>query len=576
MHTFKLFSKFMAALALSAGLAACGGGGGNASAPAASPTATAVVSALTYQLDKPSITTSSSDRTTLTVTVLDSSNNPMSGVTTTVALDSGVYTPVNTVSDVNGLAVGVITVGSNKTNRNITATMGIKGQTSPSSTAVVNVKGTAITLLATPSTVTGGGVVKLDAVVADGAGVGIANAPLALTGTLGFSQTLTSDFSGLASTSIDTGSLTPGNYSVVATGMGTSTTVSIRVVDSNPSAIPSAVGTVSAASISAVPSNVAPNTAGSTSNRAALRAVFQDASNKGIQNIRVRFEIVSPSLGANEVISSGTSTVYSDTSGVAQASYIPDTRSSPTNGVIIRACYGASDDEIANNACPKSVRTTLTVATQPLAVSIGDNNELTRGNNNLTYIKMFDIAVADAAGNPVAGAVVSASVDIAHYGKGLYAASGVGTLPDGTTGTFTYPQSYSQPTTIEMQFPTTQVPGFATGRVWCQNEDINRNGFSDTGEDINGNGKLDPRKSDMVLSFVDKNVTDSVGRLAIRVEYAQSVATWLSYTVKATTSVSGSEGTEQKSYITRFIVGDDLTGSFLTPPYGVGSCVSAN
>jgi hypothetical protein len=45
-------------------------------------------------------------------------------------------------------------------------------------------------------------------------------------------------------------------------------------------------------------------------------------------------------------------------------------------------------------------------------------------------------------------------------------------------------------------------------------------------------------------------VTGSNGRMQIQVEYPQNVATWLTYVVRVTTNVAGSEGTVAKSYIT--------------------------
>ena len=265
-------------------------------------------------------------------------------------------------------------------------------------------------------------------------------------------------------------------------------------------------------------------------------------------------------LGSGEQISTGALVVYSDQNGVANAEYIAGTRSSPTNGVTIRACYAATDLDLAGGLCPSAVFATLTVAGQPLSVTLGDNNKLQRGANDLTYIKLFDIAVADAAGNAVANAVLSASVDITTYGKGRYS-DGAGS---GTTAGFSYQATLSP----------TAVPSATAGRVLCLNEDLNRNGFLDTGEDIDGNGILFPRKADVIVSFVGTNKTAANGRATIQVEYPQNVATWLFYNVKVTTNVAGSEGTVVKSYVTEFIEGDDKNGSFLTPPFGVGSCVS--
>jgi hypothetical protein len=282
-----------------------------------------------------------------------------------------------------------------------------------------------------------------------------------------------------------------------------------------------------------VPTTISPNAVGSSTNRAALRAKFINASNQAVQNVRVRFNIEAPALGSGEELSTGTATVFSDANGEAIADYIAGTRSSPTNGVKIRACYALTDAELANGACPAQATSTLTVASQPLAITLGDNNELQKGTSNLTYIKRFDVAVADAAGNAVANAVVSASVDITHYLKGL-----------------TYNGS----------------------KVACLNEDTNRNGFLDVGDDVNGNGKLEPRKADVILSFLGTNTTGANGRMQIQVEYPQNVATWLSYTVRVTTNVAGSEGTDSKDYLTSFIKGDEENGSFLTPPYGSGPC----
>lgn len=176
----------------------------------------------------------------------------------------------------------------------------------------------------------------------------------------------------------------------------------------------------------------------------------------------------------------------------------------------------------------------MTVASQPLSITLGDNNELAKGANNLTYIKKFDIAVADAAGNAVPNAQISASVDLRSYGKGLY----------------------------------------ISPRTWCTNEDLNRNGFLDAAEILAGDGdsEISPRKADVVLSFIGDKITGTNGRATIQVEYPMNVATWLVYAVKVTTSVAGSEGVVEKIYTTGFVEGDDKNGSFLTPAYGVNDC----
>jgi hypothetical protein len=434
------------------------------------------------------------------------------------------------------------------------------------------VTGAAISLTPVPATPAPGASTRIDVKVTDSTGAGVASVPVTLSGTLGLSATVTTDSTGNASATLGAAPVNPGSYTVDAAALGVQATRTVQVVSGAGGGIPGAVGPISAANLAVVPTTIAPNTPGSTTNQAQLRAKFLTAANQAIQNVRVRFEIMAPALGSGESISTADAIVYSDVNGEAIASYIAGTRSSPTNGVVIRACYGLDDSDIANGACPNSSTQTLTVAGQPLSITLGDNNELQKGANNLTYIKKFDVAVADSAGNAVANAIVSASVDITHYGKGGFSYANTTVL-----GSSTYQVTGDNPPNANTGGITTNaVPGQTTGRVWCPNEDTNRNGSIDVGEDINSDNKLEPRKADVILSFLGSNTTGTNGRLAVQVEYPQNVATWLSYTVKVTTNVAGSEGTDQKSYITSYVVGDDVNGSFLTPPYGANRCVDAN
>lgn len=523
----KIFGIF--GLGLSAVLIACGGGGGDPGSKPGSDPAKSSVASIVYQVDKNALSNSGKDVAVLTVTALDANNNPVANSALTVAVDSGVYTPVVASSDISGKASGEISIGGSKANREITATMTMGGKTA---VAVIPVTGSQIALSLVPATPNPGGSATLSIKVTDVNGSGIANATVKLRGTLGFTQTVPTDSGGNASATLPAAPNAAGTYSVEAVASGVVARQEVSVLSLGGGGIPDATGTISAASLAITPNTIAPNAAGATTSRAGLRAVFQNASNQAIQNVRARFEIVPPGLGSSEKISTGSATVYSDTNGQALADYIAGTRSSPTDGVQIRVCYGMNDAEIANGACPNFRIATMTVASQPISITLGDNNELTRGTDNLTYIKKFDIAVADAAGNAVPNAQISASVDLRMYQKGLY------------TGP----------------------------RILCSNEDTNRNGFLDAGEDIDGDGVLTPRKADVVLSYVGAKTTGSNGRATVQVEYPMNVATWLFYAVKVTTSVAGSEGTVEKQYWTSFIEGDEKNGSFLNPPYGVNGC----
>lgn len=527
-------------LVLSVGLISCGGGGGSAGT---TPGGTAAsVANFDYVLNKSSISNSGSDTVTLTATALDANNNPVSGVDFKVNLSSGIYTPTNTKTDTSGKAVGVIAVGGDKSNRTINLTMSVGGKTKSD---VISVTGSDISISTVPAAPAPGAGVTLTIKVVDVTGAGISNVPVTLGGSLGFKGTVNTDSTGTANATLAAAPTVVGTYTVTTTASGVTKSRDIQVIGATGS-VPDAVGTISAASLAITPNTIAPNLNGGTANKAALKALFQDSANRAIKNVRVRFEIVEPSLGAGEQISTGSATVYSDQNGVATADYIAGTRSSPTNGVVIRACYSLNDAGIANGACTQFKTATMTVANAPLSITLGDNNLLEAGANSLTYIKKFDVAVADSAGNAVSGAQISASVDIRNYRKAAGLAS-----------------ANSQVT--------------PTGTVYiCQNEDLNRNGLLDAGEDVNGNGVIEPRKADIIISYVGGQVTGANGRATIQVEYPQSVAYWLEYAVKVTTNVAGSEGLVEKAYVTEALEGDFPNGSFRKPPYGQLGCDSPN
>ncbi|RYE42964.1 MAG: hypothetical protein EOP24_30480 [Hyphomicrobiales bacterium] len=520
----KVMIKNIFAFCLAGSLIACGGGGGSGGTNPGDTGAKAVAS-VDYQLDKSTLTNTGADTAVLTVTALDANNNPVNGAAVSVVVDTGVYTPDAATTDAAGKVTGKISTGSNKSNRNIAFTVNAGGKIKSD---VLPVTGSQITFSTVPSAPAPGASVTLSLKVTDVNSAAIGNIDVALGGSLGFTGTVKTDTNGVATANLAAAPRTTGNYTVEATASGVTSKRDVQVVSAT-GGVPDAVGVISAASLSIAPNTIAPNSAGSTTNRAGLKALFQNASNQAIKDVRVRFEIVAPGLGAGEFISTGNATVFTDVNGIANADYVAGTRSSPTNGVVIRACYGNSDAEIANGACSNFKIATLTVAAEPLSITLGSNNEMSKGTDNLTYIKKFDVAVSDAAGNAVSNAQISASVDLENYLKG---------------------------------------PAYNGLKLICANEDSNRNGLLDAGEDRNGDGVLTPRKADILISYVGSRTTGANGRATIQIEYPQNVATWLLYAVKVTTSVAGSEGTVQRSFVTGFIEGDEVNGSFLTPPYG--------
>lgn len=590
------FSKYLVGLVTVVALTACGGGGGspgtttnstglastsNVSTTSVPVTAASVVSDFIFELDKTSVLNTGLDKSVLTILVLDKNRNVVSGVPVSVAVDSGgVFAASGLTTDSAGKVAGNITIGGDKGNRTINATITVNGIVKVASIVVT---GSQIVVTPVPATPSPGQPVILNISTSDGGGAVIQNAAVTLGGTSGASGALTTDVSGVKTATFIAPS-TAGIYTVVVTGLGTSTTKTIQVVVPGAAGIPVALGTVSSASLSPQPTSISANAAGMTTNRSRLSAKFLKADNSGLQNMRVRFEILPPALGAGEAISTGIEVVYSDVGGVAEADYISGTRSSPTNGVRVRACYKASDFTSAAD-CPAEVIANLTVAGTPLSISISDDNKMSKGLGNIAYVKQFLIQVNDSAGVAVKDAIVSASVDITHYGKGIYA----GQYPYGSTPPTIADQSLATvPTNPQTNPATTQVitsistkPGLLTGfipyfNIWCANEDLNRNGFIDSGEDINGDRVLQPRKAEIIVSYVSGNRTDANGQMLVQVTYGQNMGTWLAYTLRATTGVAGSEGDASKSYITDVLLADVANGSFLTPPFGSNACNTVN
>jgi hypothetical protein len=546
-------------------------------------TVTAVVAAdFIFELDKQTVVNSGNDKAVLTVLAVDSNRNVVANVPVLVSVDAGAVfssTTAGTTTNAQGQYIGNITIGGNKANRTINATIKIGAIEKVASILVV---GSQLSVTPVPATPAPGQQVTLNLSTQDSAGGAIPNIPVFLAGTSGISGTNTTDLAGIKVTTF-IAPAAAGTYTLVASGLGVSTTKVIQVISPAGGGFPNAVGVVSSASLSPQPSSISPNQGSATTSRSKLTVRFLTPNNSGIANMRVRFEIIPPALGSGEVISSGDSVVYSDSSGIADSDYISGSRSSPTNGVLIRACYKPTDF-VSPLDCPNFVTTSLTVAGSPLSISISDDNKLVVGLGGIAYVKSFLVQVNDASGVAVKGAIVSVSTDITHYGKGRFGGAyplglvapklvdpSIAALPVGSVTFVVSPSETVSPGPLSSPYV---LGGYFN--VWCANEDRNRNGSLDLMEDTNGDGILTPRKAEVIVSYLSGNTTDDKGQLLVQVNYGQNVGRWLSYTLRATTRVAGSEGDAAKSYITDVLEADVANGSFNVPPFGSGPCVSRN
>lgn len=571
-------------------IASCSGGGGSSGSniatgttsqsgagavggtSTATLTASAPVSDLVVSLDKSIVNNNAPTAVQLTVQAVDASRNAVvsaTGVITLIDIAGGSSLSGGPfVTDSAGQFIANITTGSNKTNRVVTLKITAGGVTKDTA---FNIVGSTLNISLIPGSPIPGSTATLEVTALDSSLSPIAGESVALSGFTEINgQSKITSLQGKA-TFVFNVPATPGAFSVNAAAVGATAIKSFQVLSPGTVDPTPAIGPILSKSLSANPAVIGVNASGSI-NRAQLRALFLTTGNRPVQNVRVRFEIIpGPSgaaLGAGESISSADSIVLSDSSGVTLSDYIAGTRSSPNNGVVVRACYDLND--FAVGACPNSVTASFTVASKPLSLTLGDNNLLEKADLNTTYIKRFVLVVADSAGQPVPNAQVSFSVDIYKYGKGAFGAG--------------YPSDFQLVTagvtrSVQVTPQDNKIDDVAVGRnSWCINEDVDRNGNIDGLEDRNGNNSLEPRQADITVSSdTPGNRTDSNGVLLIKVRYPQNVAAWLSYAIKATAQADGSQGTVVKTYRTDFVQEDLPNGSFLNAPYGTNpDCTQPN
>jgi hypothetical protein len=344
-----------------------------------------------------------------------------------------------------------------------------------------------------------------------------------------------------------TSAATTGSYTVTASIAGATDVQAVQVQPG--STVPVVTAPITASSVSANPSVVAVNVAGASTNRSEIRALFLSDNNAPLKNVRARFDLNGDPNSIGGTFTTGGGTLYSDANGVVTTAYVPGTRSSPTDGVTVRVCYGVSDTDPNLLNCLTSKLVTLTVTAEPLGVSIG-TDALIDTSDPLTYVKKFVITVSDAAGVAKPDVNLAASLDLPNYRKGFY------TIVSGKW--------------------------VKAASLTCANEDANRNGVLESGEDINGDGQLWPRKPDVIVSLLQSK-TGVDGTAVLQIRYARDHGSWVDALITVSASgVAGSEG--RANYLVAPVPVDAASinniaasPAFQVSPYGVGTaCTDPN
>ncbi len=552
------------------------------------PTASTVpvASDLSIALSAPTLPNSGTATVAATITAVDSNRIALAGIPIAVSVDnSAVATVSGNTTAANGTVVATVGIGSDRTNRPITVTASSGGITR---SATFSVRGATLSASFSPRVDANstGNIVEYRLVDA-------AEAPMALQDISVTSPGLPSasgrtDANGRFSYTY-TAPNTAGALQVTATAAGDSLTRTISVQAAG-GTLPEAVLPQSA-SLTPTPSVVSVNAIGSTTNQVELRALFLGANNQPVPNVRVRFS-VDPANSSDGTATQlgGASLSYSDNTGVARGVFIPGQRSSPTNGVTVRGCWSTNDTIPAVCPVDRTISATLTIVSEALSVNIRTNNQIKLGAAGLTYIKEYVVMVVDAAGQAKQDILITPSVDLTAYYKGVYVYNGSiweQRLRLADTENYSW-----DPATLSW------ARGATTTQPACPNEDFNRNGVREAAafaagstppaaltarqEDLNWNGDIDPRKADVAIRVVGSPRTDSSGLAIIQIEYGQNVASWVDFII--TVTASGISGTEARArfvgqlygvgnlpYPGSAVTDPNVPPAFAISPYGRGS-----
>ena len=581
---------------------------------AAPTTSNPIASDLSLALSANTLVNGGTSTLLATVTAVDANRIALAGIPVAISVDNNAVATVSAITtNASGVVTATIGIGADRSNRSVTVTASSGGLTRSATFVIV---GAALSASFSPT------------VAASSAGNQVEYRLVDFTNSAMAAQSITvtapglSPITGLTDANgkyvyTYTAPDNPTTLNLVATAAG-DTKTQVIAVQAVGSTVPNATSVPESASLTPTPSVVSVNTAGSTSNQVELRALFLGANNQPVQNVRVIFRVDPDETLGKATQVGGAVYAYSDATGVARGTFTPGQRSSPTNGVRLLACWGTDDFDI-NAACPanRQIANTLTIASEALSVNIRTNNLIKTGAAGLTYIKEYVVMVVDAAGQAKPDVLITPSIDLTGYFKGFYFWNGsvwqqqitlANTESYGWNSTMwksalcnsngdcnEWTAAGWNPPLASLAVPAPVL--VTTPEPLCPNEDVNRNGvreaaaFSAGGlapkltgrqEDLNWNGDIDPRKSDVAIKMVGSPRTDSSGLAVLQIEYGQSVASWVDYII--TVTASGISGTESRArfaglhygvgnlpYPATAVADEKVAPAFVFSPYGRGA-----
>ncbi len=570
------------------------------------PPANSTVASISVTTSTPTISSDGSQTAEIKAFVRDAQNRFVSGADVAFSATSGGIQVQRAQSQGDGSAIAVLSTAGDPSTRAITVTASVG---TLSSTVVVNVVGTRISIQG-PASLALQQSGSFTVAVIDSSSVGIPNRSVTLTSARGnalSSPTVTTDANGRATFNVTISQ--PGNDTITAATAGATGTATIAVAPESVSFLTPAVNTeIPLNTPQVVTVRVTGAPAGTTVNFAATRGSVNPASattnaqgdasttiqsgNAGgvavtatatVNNIALSaqrtFEYVASIPATIDVqpssftiaiaeeatltavvrdaagnlvkgrtvqftlqdVTGGTLTTASavtDSQGRAQSVYRAGSTVSAQNGVLVTVTVagfpGVTDD----------VR--LTVARKEVFISLGTGNTIEEP-NPAQYRVQYAVQVTDAAGNGVRNVPVTMSIVSQLYFKGRRVVSGTAW--------------------------TTQVT------ATCQDEDLNRNGVLDLGEDFNGSTRIEAGN---IATVSPRNVvTNDSGVALVDVVYPQEHAFYLQVVLEARTAVQGTEFARSSTFVLPAAASDFNNVQNAPPgptsPFGVASdCANPN
>ncbi|WP_404666544.1 hypothetical protein [Roseateles asaccharophilus] len=480
-----------------------------------------VATDLSIALNKATIGNSGSESVEVVVTAVDRNRNAVAGIDVSFTVDSNAVLVVgNAKTAADGTAKANVTIGADRSNRVVTVTARSASFVRQASFRVTGAK-----LVATlqPATLKVGETGQVQYALTDVNGNAMVGVAITVAGP-GTSAAATCPGAAAGAPRVTDGggrylycyvAAGSGPTLVTAEAGGASLTSTVQI-DAKLSDVPASTN-IASATFTVAPSVVSVNAVGSKDNRADLRLLFLTDKSQPIPNVRVRLGLGENSAGTDGDISSGKDAVVtSDANGVAVSSFVPGVRPSATDQVKVYACFAKDDSVPTIAACPASQKreVALTVVEQPVSISIGTANEIGNGANGQTYTQLFTVLVVDTAGNPKSDVQLTPLLDLPSYQKGVWIFDSV-------------LRQWGQIIRAVCLNEDSSVDGFRNGTIET---------FGGVSEDLNGNGQLDPRKSDVSITLVGSTKTDANGTALLRIEYPKNYGSWVEYSIRVSAS----------------------------------------